>query len=136
VVEQAARKQADDNCEGFLRLRDEALFHGMLFIGVDLPGNLQIARAAGDRALALLSAMTDREKPVRLSRYLNERQKAEVLSGAYELLWPLAEGAAQEPGPPAARLALRDLDRAAGLGPPTRTYHLRRARYLARLGDT
>jgi tetratricopeptide (TPR) repeat protein len=71
------------------------------------------------------------------------RPQADELTGScYELLLLLAEAEAPTPADRsiaeprvAVQHALRILDRAAGLCPPTWVYHLQRANCLARLGD-
>jgi tetratricopeptide (TPR) repeat protein/tRNA A-37 threonylcarbamoyl transferase component Bud32 len=132
---EAEEKQARWRYEELLRCRDEALFHGMLFVGVDLPANLEVTRTAACRGLALFGAAASSQGPLALSDRYTERQREEVLEGCYELLLVLAEAEAQQPGADGARQALRHLDRAAPLRPPTRALLQRRARYLARAGQ-
>ena len=45
---------------------DEALFHGMLFIGVQVPANPQRARAAAQEALRLFAATAETTGPLPL----------------------------------------------------------------------
>jgi tetratricopeptide (TPR) repeat protein len=134
--EQEALGRADANYRTFFQKRDDALFHGTLFTGVDLPVHLQETRKAAKEALALFGG--EAETALVLDSSFSPRQKAEITSGCYELLLVLAEAVARDDShkPEAqARVALRLLDRAAQLEPPTQTYHLRRARYLEELGD-
>jgi tetratricopeptide (TPR) repeat protein len=136
LEEAAARQRAQHRYEQFLHWRDEALFHGTVFIGVDLPANSAVAGAAAERALRTFGALADSTRPLTLSRHHTAQQKAEITTGCYELLVIRAEAEARQPGADAARRALRYLQVAARLGPPTQAYHLRRARYLGRLGDS
>jgi tetratricopeptide (TPR) repeat protein len=130
--ERAARKKARDDYRQFLDGRDEAVFHGTLYIGIDLPANLGVTRAAAEKALALFGGL-DAVVP-QLKDY-NDREKEEISEGRYELLLVLAEATARQGGAEPTRKALGLLDRAAGLGSPTRVLHLRRARYLDQLGQ-
>src|SRR5262249_31434954 len=57
--EQAARQAAVNQCRKFAKLRNQALFHGTLFTGVDLPPNLQASRRAAGAALDLFAANLD-----------------------------------------------------------------------------
>jgi serine/threonine protein kinase/Tfp pilus assembly protein PilF len=133
MEERATRQQARIDYQQFLHWRDEALFHGMLFIGVELPANPQAARSSAETALRLFGASAAGRGPLVLGDFYSEREKVEIAGGCYELLLILAE--AQPPGPDQAKQALRHLERAAELHSPTRAFHLRRSRYLHRLGD-
>jgi tetratricopeptide (TPR) repeat protein len=145
LAEQEALRRARANYRTFFQKRDDALFHGTLFTGVDLPVQSQemdlavhllATRQAAEEALALFGG--EAGTPLALDSSYSPREKAEITSGCYELLLVLAEAVARDDShkPEAqARGALRLLDRAAQLGPPTRAYHLRRARYLEELGD-
>jgi tetratricopeptide (TPR) repeat protein len=121
----------------FRKRRDDALFHLTLFTGLDLATNLQVTRQAARKALALFGS-DPRQKAARAlnSPYLGAGEKVEVRAGCYQLLLVLAEALAhplpgqEGQGRRQAEQALRVLDRAVALGPPTRAYHLRRARYL------
>src|SRR5262249_27922155 len=44
LAHQATRQKAEQDYQRFMHLRDEALFHGTLFTGVDLPTNLEATR--------------------------------------------------------------------------------------------
>jgi tetratricopeptide (TPR) repeat protein len=118
------------------RLRDDALFQATLSAGDAAAGNLG---ATLSQARAALAAADD--KGLRLE-YLTEPQRFEVTQGRYELLLVLAEATAQ-PRPGLTNHQLREkaqealgiLDQAKDLGPRTQTYFLRRARYLAQLGN-
>jgi tetratricopeptide (TPR) repeat protein/tRNA A-37 threonylcarbamoyl transferase component Bud32 len=144
LAEETARRDAQTRRQRFLRWRDEGLFqgiHGTVFTGSDAAAGREAAREAARRALAELHAGPGTAPPP--EPYWTEQERGEVLAGAYELLLVLAEtrvqGADGRPAAPdreTATQALRDLDTAAALGlPPTRTWHLRRARYLELLGD-
>jgi tetratricopeptide (TPR) repeat protein len=138
-----------DRYEQFLALRDDALFRGTLGTGLGLPDDVQATEDACRRALRLFGvdaggdgdgAAAAHAPPALAAGRLGGRK--EIKAGCYELLILLAEAvasggteggrAAQEP---ALHRALRILDRAARLEPPTQAYHLRRADLLARLGD-
>jgi serine/threonine protein kinase/tetratricopeptide (TPR) repeat protein len=141
LAEQAAREQARIRYEAFLSRREEARFHRTLFTGLDLAGDVQATQAAAQGALALFGLRPEGGDLV-LPAVFTESQKAEVRAGCYELLLVLAEVAAhrqqaQKPDDVREQVkrAVGLLDRAAKLGPPTRAYHMRRAHYLALLGD-
>jgi tetratricopeptide (TPR) repeat protein len=134
--EQEALRRARASYQTFFQKRDDALFHGTLFTGVDLPAHLEATRQAAEEALALFGG--EAETPLVLDSSFSPREKAEISSGCYELLLVLAEAVARHDSHKSeaqAKVALRLLDRAARLGPPTQAYHLRRARYLEELGD-
>src|SRR5262249_45703674 len=132
---QEARRRAEDTQRRFDRLRDEALFHGALFSGLDLPANLEATRTAAREGLGLLGLAPDAAGTPTLDPALSDREKAEMNSGGYELVLLLAEAVARGDAPDAPRRAVHVLDRALQFGAPTRTYHVRRARYLKELGD-
>jgi tetratricopeptide (TPR) repeat protein len=133
--------------EKFLERRDEVLFRGTLRTGLGLPDQGPTTESACREALQLFGVDVDvgvdvdsdagpALDPHRLSG------RKEVVAGCYELLMILAEAVADrgtDRAPEAhglrLRRALRILDRAVRLGPPTQAYHLRRAGLLARLGD-
>ena len=69
---------------------------------------------------------------------LGPQEQQEVDDGCFELLLVLADAEGRSgPGDPQDRVrrALKVLDRAAGAGSATRSYHVARARYLDQLGD-
>jgi serine/threonine protein kinase/Tfp pilus assembly protein PilF len=151
LAQQAARQKAEKDYQRFWHLRDEALFHGTLFTGVDLPANLDATRKAAQEALDLFDVTA--ASPLALpsppsggegrargggpdfgDAFTPDQRKA-LGDGYYELLLILAEAVARHDPPAHVPQALRLLDRAAQLGPPTKAYHLRRARYLQQLGD-
>jgi serine/threonine protein kinase/Tfp pilus assembly protein PilF len=149
---QAAREQERERgqlarlrFEEFQRLKEEAFFHGFYGIflpDVDLLANLRATRVIVDQALELAGMeVEDADGPV-LAPFGPPSDQAEVAEGCYQLLLTLA-AVQEQPGPqdtPAdrrrrIRQALAFLDRAAGMAAPTQAYHLRRARYLAQLGQ-
>jgi eukaryotic-like serine/threonine-protein kinase len=130
-----ARRQAGSKHRQFFRLRDEALLHGLMLRGVDLPANLAAARDAAEAALALVGMQAEAPGTPVLAEPFTAEERQEITQGCYELLLVLAEVRAQQNDRRLLEEAVRILDRAAQLGPPTRAYHLRRARYLNRLGD-
>jgi serine/threonine protein kinase/Flp pilus assembly protein TadD len=132
-----------DRYEKFLAQRDEALFQGTLRTGMGLPENRQATEVACRRALWLVGIDPDVDDdapsaPALAPRRLGGRREVKV--GCYELLMLLAEAVASRgtdraAGQTCLRGAIRILDRAARLEPPTQAYHFRRADLLARLGD-
>jgi serine/threonine protein kinase/predicted Zn-dependent protease len=157
-VEQELRALADRQAsqarvQKFQKLRDEAQFLGTLYTGMDLAANLKASRATVHQALAVYGISTGPESRARLvplgsrdlpslDAYLGEAQKAEIRGDCHQLLLILAETEAQSASIQKAparqqrlREALRILEQALRFGAPTRAYHLRRARYLGRLGD-
>jgi serine/threonine protein kinase/predicted Zn-dependent protease len=143
LVQVNHRQDARANYQRFLDRRDDALYHGTLFTGVDLSANLEATRTAACEALALFGMTSAAASPLSLPEtYLSEREKATITTGCYELLLILAEATAYPlpgDGPDdrrrRAREALPHLDQAAALGLTTKAYHLRRSQYLSELGD-
>jgi tetratricopeptide (TPR) repeat protein len=129
----------------FVKLRDDSQFLGTLYTGMDLAANLKATRSTVEQALAVYSIAVDPRAapaPPALDSYLGDAQKAAVLGDCYQLLLILAETealSAADQKPPARdqhlREALRFLEQALRFGSPSRAYHLRRARYLALLGE-
>ncbi|MCI0465006.1 MAG: protein kinase, partial [Gemmataceae bacterium] len=127
----------------FRELRDKALYHGTLFTGMDLPADLKVTRVAAWQALGLFGLTEDAGTALTFPDYfLNDKERAEVTVGCYELFLLLAEAVAH-PLPTqtsaersgGAREALGLLDRAKQLGLTTQAYHRRRGEYLDQLGD-
>jgi serine/threonine protein kinase/predicted Zn-dependent protease len=143
LTEAEAELNACTNYHRFQELRDEALFHGTLFTGMDLPANLEATRTAAWQALGLFGLTQDAGTRLTFPDcLLNEQDQAEVTVGCYELFLVLAEAVAHPlPGQlPAERRrcaeeALGLLERAKQLGLTTQAYHRRRVEYLTRLGD-
>jgi tetratricopeptide (TPR) repeat protein len=135
---QAAREQARRDFlarrERFNHWRDEALFHGTLFTGVDLDTNVRASEKAVLAALGEFGVAPDAAAGPDFDATVGPPEKEEITARCYELLLVLAEARAQQ-GPGHAAEALRALDRAAQLARPTRAYYLRRARYLDLVGD-
>jgi serine/threonine protein kinase/Tfp pilus assembly protein PilF len=144
-----AQRKARQQYQEFGRLRDDALFYGTLFTrfyGTLLPGMETLAnqktRAAVEQALALFEGVPDAGATPVWLKFSSPAEKADAAAGCCELRMVLAEAEAQ-PLPGQSRVeqrrqlrhALRILEQAARRGPPTRAYHLRRARYLERLGE-
>lgn len=147
TLAEGALKEADNHLEAqelrrrFDRARDEALFHGTMFTGLDQFANIEATRTLARRALKVFG-VENGTGPV-FPVGLEEREKAEIKAGCYELLLMLAEAEVQAlPGEPKKlpeRIdrALHFLDRAARLGAaPTRALSIRRARYLEMRGDS
>jgi tetratricopeptide (TPR) repeat protein len=141
LLADANRKGAQARFQQFGKLNGEAQFLGTLYTGMDLALNLQAARTAVEKALAVYGVSSEtRSRPV-LDADLSEAHKAAVLGGCHQLLLVLAETEAQSASDekPAEkegylRRALADLDHARTLGTPSRAFHLRRARYLKMVG--
>src|SRR5262249_9475462 len=136
------RRTSQARLREFAALRDEAQFLGTLYTGMDLAANLDAARASVRKALAVYHVPAEGEARPDLDAYLDESQKADVLEDCYQLLLILAETEARSAsdraraeGEQSLRRALDSLEQARRLGPPSRAFHLRRARYLNLLGD-
>jgi eukaryotic-like serine/threonine-protein kinase len=124
----------------FLALRDKAFFHQSQFTDLDQAANQEATRATARKALALFGVNPEKQGTPGLERtHFDDREAAEITAGCYELLLVLGEAVAKplagEKGREQAQQALRILDRAAGLRPPTRAYYLHRARCLTQLGE-
>ena len=136
------RKASQARFQTFLTLFDEAQFLGRLDMGLDLATNLNASRTAVDHALAIYGVSADADSQPTFDGYLQDAQRAEILSDCYQLLLILAEIEAQSVSDMQSaeqrvqlRKAMRLLDQSLRFGAPSRAYHLRRARYLSRLGD-
>jgi serine/threonine protein kinase/predicted Zn-dependent protease len=136
------RQNTLDRIARFQHGRDEVLFLAAQSVTTDSKTILQASdKAAGDALAAVGLTFEDQGTP-RFDPAFDPGQRAAIAAGGYELLLVLADATARPLSPQAsedrrARIvkALRLLDRAAALRPPTRAYHLRRARCLALLGD-
>ena len=139
LANRRAVQQALDTTEDFKKQRGEALFHATLATGEGLLANRQATRTACRAAFKLVGLDLRGRTPLTLEGTFTETQRAELRAGCYELLLMLAEVETQAgDGAEAVRAALDLLARAASLGHPThptQAYHLRRARYLERLGE-
>ena len=144
LLAQATRQVTDrEHYQQFLHARDEALFQATLFTGTDLASSLQKTRAAALAALGLYGVTPESDRKLTLEgTALDRHEQAEVRVGCYEMLLVLADAVAQPlPGQTEvdsrqqASDAIKILKRAAGIGPLTRAYHLRRANYLLQAGD-
>src|SRR5262249_10524308 len=140
-----ARLHAHDRYQQFVQRRDEALFQGTLLAAVRLGpqdwavSDLRAIRASAEEALALAGVGVDGGTDPPPAPYLTAEEQADLRASCYELLLVLAEAVGQSlPGttPEDQRQqtaeALRILDRASRLSPPTRALHLYRAHLLAR----
>jgi serine/threonine protein kinase/Tfp pilus assembly protein PilF len=143
-----ARQAALAAYERFVERRDEALFQGTLLEAVRLTpqdralASLSATREAAREALALAGVALDGETGPVLDPRLTPAEKDHVTGSCFELLLVLSQTLAQpvagqtrDEARRQAAAALGLLDRAAALAPPTRAYHLRRARILERQGD-
>jgi tetratricopeptide (TPR) repeat protein len=124
----------------FSRWRDDALFHGTMFTGVDLPANRQRSQKSAQRALEVLGVTLANSSAPGVDLALNGKEREEVTGDCYDLVLVWAGAVAQEGSPPQLRKALRILERAdrlreaVQLGPPTHSYHLRQSQYHQQLG--
>jgi tetratricopeptide (TPR) repeat protein len=139
LARQAERTKAEENYRKFLTLRDQALFHGTLFTGIDQQANLVAAQIAAKDALGIYLSL-DLSAPWQPPKApYTEEEQARITNGVYELLLLLAETTANsaDDKPTTAQVtqALALLDRAASLGIETRAWHLRRANYLTQADD-
>jgi serine/threonine protein kinase/Tfp pilus assembly protein PilF len=139
--ELATKVQARERFPAFQKGRNQALFYESQFTGLDLPANREGTREAARQALALFGLGPEGDGSLDLGpagAFTPDEQK-DIVRDCYELLLILAEAVAQPlPGEDPRRQAewaIRLLNRAKELGPLTRAYHVRRARYLAQLGD-
>jgi tetratricopeptide (TPR) repeat protein len=134
----AAREAAAQRYQRFQELRGRVLLHSSQVSGLDRDANLRICRQAAAEALALFGRSRAVSSPGTAA--LLPREKQELDEGYYELLLLLAEATAQPlPGEDPVRQAeqaLRTLEQATQLRPPTRAYHLRRANYLTQRHDS
>jgi len=126
---QAARQ----NYEQFKKQYDEVFFYQTLFTGAQSAEDMKKIQDNAEEALAKfgVSAAGD-GKPRVDATFFSAEETAEITGGCYELLLALAENAARRQAP---QEALQILDRAAKIGPDTKAWHLRRARYLLQAGD-
>jgi tetratricopeptide (TPR) repeat protein len=139
------RESAAEAFRAFVRASDEALFnrmeelsHGQHFLGLERRALRKATEKAARTALELVAAEGTRANSWEVAPGFDAAQRAAITANAYPLLLVLAEtlGESSELGETASCVeALRVLDRAAQIGPPTRVYHLRRASYLRRLGN-
>jgi serine/threonine protein kinase/tetratricopeptide (TPR) repeat protein len=139
---EADRRSSQARYREFVKQRDEAQFLGTLYTGMDLAANLAAARTSAQQALGVYAVQADPQGQPRFDSYLDDSQKTEILADSYQLMLILAETEAQSASSqkPAQRdqylrRALSLLDQAQQLGAPSRAFHLRRARYLNRLGN-
>jgi tetratricopeptide (TPR) repeat protein len=132
--QEAARRTAGRKFRRFFELRDQALFQGTLFTGVDLRDNLHNIRATVEHALRSLGLGVTTGRDLVLEGPFTPAERQAVNESCYELLLILAETVARD-DPPRVKQALRILDRASRLGQETKAYHLQRARYLELLGE-
>jgi tetratricopeptide (TPR) repeat protein len=136
LAAEAAEAQVKAKLPPFAEFRDKAIFHSFQVNPVDLATNTAETRNAARQALALFAPLDAPARPPE-KKYLSAAEHVKVTADCYELLLVLAEATAQplagETAESQVRAALRILDRAPKVQPPTRVYHLRRADYLSRL---
>src|SRR5262249_14441481 len=123
------------NHKDFNRWSNEAVFHGIVLTGMDLPTNLKATRDAADQGLALFGMSAGSKAGPVFAEPFTADERPEITAGCYELLLLRAEAEAQQGTPEHVRGAVALLEQAARLGLRTRAYHLRRAHYLARLNE-
>ena len=125
----------------FAELRDASLFLDIRYPDLELGDRREEARSSARDALATFSAggEDDAWSLAPLPASYSSAEREEVVSGCYLMLMVLAEAVARPlPGEDPrhqAVAALRILERAAALRPPTRAYRIRRATCLERAGD-
>ncbi len=139
---EADRRASRARLQSFVILRDEAQFLGTLYTGMDLAANLQAARTAAQKALAVYGVVAGQEARPAFDLYQSEAQKRDVQGDCSGLLLILAETEAQSASGRRSttndqflRKALSCLEQAGRLGAPVRALQLRRARYLSLLGE-
>jgi tetratricopeptide (TPR) repeat protein len=143
-----ARQHTLDRYRQFVRNRDEALFQGTLLTAARVtPDDRAVADSHSARdavitALAAAGVPADGGTGPAVDPYLTPAERSDLSSSCYALLILLSETGEQPasdrtPDGHRERVAesLRLLDRAGRFGPPTRVYHLCRARLLDRLND-
>jgi serine/threonine protein kinase/predicted Zn-dependent protease len=138
-----ARNTARERYAQFVTLKDAALFQDSQLTGLDPAENARLVRESASRALELFrgeGASGEGWKLSPLADALPAPLASELKLGAYEMLLVLAEAVAQPlPGEltaTQAAKALRLLDQAHGLRPPTRAYHAARGACLEFGGDS
>ena len=146
LAQQADSRYAEQTRLAFLRSSDKALFHGMnamagrnLFTGLDPANHRAAARVSALEALTRVGLDPSAQTRALDRRFRDPAQRAEITAGCFTLLLVLADVVANTgPQDEANRCgeALRILEQASRLRPPSRIYHLRRARYLLRCGDS
>jgi eukaryotic-like serine/threonine-protein kinase len=126
------RTEGETRKKTFERFWKDAVFQETNFTGLDVPGDKVALRKSTQAALAVFArgGSEDCWTLGALPAGFDEREQEQIKEGCYELLLILAE-AVEQP-----EEALRLLDSAAELRPPTRYYHLRRADLLARGRDS
>jgi tetratricopeptide (TPR) repeat protein len=140
--EQKARRDAQDRLAQFDRSRGEILFRATQSLDADSPALRNAAEQSAREAFAAVGLAFEAPARLVLDPAFNAAEREAIASGGYELLIVLADAqarplSAQSPTDHRVRAAqtLQLLDRAAGLRPPTRAWHLGRARCLAVLGE-
>jgi serine/threonine protein kinase/Tfp pilus assembly protein PilF len=145
--EDAARRDLRDRLDRFEKGCGEVLAHEISFTEQSRAADHAAIRRAAPAALASFGIAAE-EVPADAVRHVDSfrpwcaaPQLDRVAAECYRVLLAWAEvEAAAEPGPAAPARALQLLDLAAALGdahhlPAPRAFHVRRARYLAQLGD-
>jgi tetratricopeptide (TPR) repeat protein len=132
---QKRRRVAQEKMRDFAHWRDEALFHGTLFTGADLPANRQHSQESASRALAVLGVTLAKDQPPGHDLALDAEERAQLTRDCYDLLLVWAGAVAQKGSRAHLKEALRILERADRLVPATHSYHLRRSQYLQQLGE-
>jgi tetratricopeptide (TPR) repeat protein len=124
----------------FQRLRDDVRFASSQVTGLDQAANRAAIRRDASAALAHFGINPEAGgRPLVNEAHFAPSQKADIVTGCYELLLLLADTVAHplpsEAPQAQAEEALALLDRATVLRSPTRGYYLLRARYLAQRGE-
>jgi serine/threonine protein kinase/tetratricopeptide (TPR) repeat protein len=143
-AEHDARNAFRDHYRDFQERADNALFSDSQFTGLGSVENVRLIRDLASKALEVFAVdgtAGDRWQLATLPASLTAQERENVLLGCYEMLLVYAEAVSQpltdETKASQARAALEILERARDVCPrPSRAYHLRRADYLERSGDT
>jgi eukaryotic-like serine/threonine-protein kinase len=130
-AEQHVRDEDSRRLSEFLEGKQLAFTHDTGFTGTGLSSSREATRAAARAALDVFGtrATPDSWALEALPASFSVEEKNQVRDGCYELLLILAEAVDQPTE------SLRLLDAAGTLRAPDKTYHLRRASYLAKTGD-
>jgi tetratricopeptide (TPR) repeat protein len=139
-VVEGDRAAARARFEQFNTYRNQALFYGSQFFGLDPRQNQMLAQQAASNALALYQLDRDVDLPTAATTHYSPEEVATLRTRCYELLLVLADSLVQSASdsdkPQALRTALETINRANQLnGRPTQAAQLQRADHLAALHD-
>jgi tetratricopeptide (TPR) repeat protein len=140
IDEREARAADRARLASFRGSYDEAVFYQSQYTGLDTEANVRASRAAARQALGQFEPAPGTGRGLAMAPGAFEPAEVESITERYyELALILAEVVSQplagEDPTGQAREALRVLDRAERVRPPSRIFFLRRAEYLVRAGD-